>query len=160
MTMKTDPTTITVSLDRILERETTRADETTRGGVCRGVVATVENDSLLVDVASRSPRHVRCDVLDTGAAVRFAPGDPVVVLLPQDLETRGCVLGKVRRVDPSGAVEAPESLTLEARRELTLRVGEGSVTLRADGRVLIKGEAITSTARKLNRIRGGAVSLN
>lgn len=158
--MKRELTAVTVSLDKILERETTRAGEPAREGICRGVVAALEGDAVLVELGDAHARRVPCDVLDAGVPLRFSVGDPVVVLLPGDREVRGCVLGRIRCAAKDGTVEAPESLTLEARRDLTLRVGDGSVTLRADGKVLIKGERITTTARKLNRIRGGAVSLN
>lgn len=158
--MKTEPTTLTVSLDKILEREASRAEEPASGGVCRGVVSTIGCDAVLVDIATTPTRNVPCDVLDNGVPLQFAAGDRVIVLLPREFETRGCILGRVRSVASDGTNPAPDSITLQARRDLTLRVGEGSITLRADGRVLIKGESITSTARKLNRIRGGAVSVN
>src|ERR1017187_1090880 len=158
--MKTEPTTLTVSLDKILERERSRPEEPAGGAVCRGLVSAIDHDAVLVDIATTPTRNVPCDVLDNGVPLQFGAGDRVIVLLPRELETRGCILGRVRSVAPDGTNDAPDSIHLQARRDLTLQVGEGSITLRADGRVLIKGETITSTARKLNRIRGGAVSLN
>jgi hypothetical protein len=153
------PTTLTVSLDSILERETSRPDEPRRGGVCRGVVSSLDADAVHVDLVPAAGRSVPCDVLDGGVPLQLAAGDPVIVLLPDDREPRGCILGRVRRAS-DGKIDAPDSIHLQAKRDLTLRVGEGSITLRADGRILVKGESITSTARKLIRIRGGAVSLN
>lgn len=102
-------------------------------------------------------------VLVQGAAgplVRLVPGDEVLVLLVEG--GRAVVLG---RVGPSAEADAanselPDEIVLEARKGMTLRVGEGSITLRADGKVLIKGRDLVSHARRMNRIRGGSVSLN
>lgn len=51
-------------------------------------------------------------------------------------------------------------LALLARDELALRCGKAAVTLRADGRVEIRGETIVSQAVRANRVRGGSVELN
>ena len=49
---------------------------------------------------------------------------------------------------------------LEAKENLTLRVGAGSITLRKDGKILIRGKDLVSRADRMNRIKGGAVSIN
>ena len=54
----------------------------------------------------------------------------------------------------------PEVLVLEAKSSITLRVGEGSITIREDGKILIKGKDLVSHAQRMNRIKGGAVSIN
>lgn len=91
---------------------------------------------------------------------RLVPGDEVLVLVAEG--ERAVVLG---RVGPSVEADAagpdlPDEIVLEARKGMTLRVGEGSITLRADGKVLIRGKDLVSHARRMNRIRGGSVSLN
>ena len=53
-----------------------------------------------------------------------------------------------------------ERQVIEATRELTLRCGEASITLRSDGSVKIRGRDVTSWARRRQRIRGGSVSIN
>ncbi len=95
-----------------------------------------------------------------GPPVRLVPGDEVLVLLAE--EGRAIVLGRVGPSAESDAASAqlPDEVVLEARKGMTLRVGEGSITLRADGRILIKGKDLVSHARRMNRIRGGSVSLN
>lgn len=95
-----------------------------------------------------------------GAPLRLVPGDEVLVLLAE--EGRAIVLGRVGPSAESDAsnAELPDEIVLEARRGMTLRVGEGSITLRADGKILIKGKDLVSHARRMNRIRGGSVSLN
>ena len=95
-----------------------------------------------------------------GPPVRLVPGDEVLVLLAEG--DRAVVLGRVGPSAESDAssAELPDEIVLEARKGMTLRVGEGSITLRADGKVLIKGRDLVSHARRMNRIRGGSVSLN
>lgn len=51
-------------------------------------------------------------------------------------------------------------ITLEGREEVVLRCGEASVTLRADGQVIVKGQRITSRAAETHKIRGATVQIN
>lgn len=53
-----------------------------------------------------------------------------------------------------------DARVIEAREELTLRCGDASITLRADGTVRVIGRDITSWARRRQRIRGGSVAIN
>lgn len=92
-------------------------------------------------------------------------GDVVVVHHEGGTDSTGVILG--RRALPGTAARAreadfdtPETLVLEAREELTLRVGDGSITIRKDGKILIRGTDLVSHARRMNRVKGGAVSIN
>lgn len=58
-----------------------------------------------------------------------------------------------------GAIES-ERLLFEARQEVVLRCGESSITLQADGRIVIKGSRLLSRATETNRIRGASVAIN
>jgi len=97
------------------------------------------------------------------ATLQLTPGDTVLLWRPSSDATRGVVLG---RIGPSPTretvVEAdpPDTLVLEARERLVLRVGDGSIEIRADGKILIKGTDLVSHAKRMNRIKGGAVSIN
>jgi hypothetical protein len=51
-------------------------------------------------------------------------------------------------------------ITLAARQEISLRCGDASITLRADGRVVIKGMEIVSRARGVNKVKGASVLIN
>ena len=108
-----------------------------------------------------------CRLLETaeGATLVLDVGDDVLAWLPADDAAPGFVLGRAgpaRR--PTGEArsgeEVPDSLVLEARESLTLRCGDGSITIRADGRILIRGRDLVSHAQRMNRIRGGAVAIN
>ncbi len=51
-------------------------------------------------------------------------------------------------------------LRLRAEESLSLQCGESSIDLRADGKVLIKGDDVTVRAKGTKRIRAGTVSIN
>lgn len=52
------------------------------------------------------------------------------------------------------------SLEIASRQTLTLRCGEASLTLTADGQVLIRGHYISSHSTGTQRIKGAAVRIN
>jgi hypothetical protein len=97
-----------------------------------------------------------------GGTPRLAENDVVLVVVPEGGAGRGVVLGRVCRPEAANAVAKapPEEIVLEATKGLTLKVGEGSIALREDGKVLIKGRELVSHARGRNRIRGGSVAIN
>jgi hypothetical protein len=105
-----------------------------------------------------APEETLCDVLVTSERpLNLYPGDEVVLAFTGESE-RPFVLG---RIGPSAeARETPDEIVLEAKKGLVLRVGEGSITIRADGKILIKGNDLVSHAKRMNRIRGGSVALN
>ena len=53
-----------------------------------------------------------------------------------------------------------ERMIVSARRELVLRCGKASITLKHDGTVQIVGEKLLSRAKGANRVQGGSVHLN
>jgi hypothetical protein len=122
------------------------------------VVLRVESDGTIV-VPGAQTGEVLCEVLVTGevAPILLSPRDRVLVWQSDTDLSRGVVLG---RLGPSHSPEAPDALMLEASQELTLRVGEGSLTIRKDGKILIKGKDLVSHAQRINRIKGGSVSIN
>jgi hypothetical protein len=128
-----------------------------------GQVAALLDDAILV-ACEPDGAIVACDLLETAAAKApaLAEGETVLVVVPEGGGGRGVVLGRVlRRGAPSAASDGPpEEILLEATKGLTLKVGEGSITLREDGKVLIRGRDLVSHAKRTNRIRGGTVAIN
>jgi hypothetical protein len=61
---------------------------------------------------------------------------------------------------PECAVIDGKRLSLEAQEEIILKCGEGSITLRKDGKIIIKGTHLLSRASGPNRIKGGSVQIN
>jgi hypothetical protein len=57
-------------------------------------------------------------------------------------------------------VSGRERLVFSSDKEIVFRCGSASVTLMADGTVLIKGTRLVSSSSGLNRIRGAAVKIN
>jgi hypothetical protein len=117
---------------------------------------------------------LQCDVLESALREQpFVAGDIVLVLELAGTDDRGVVLGRVRpapaaalsepredRPPREAPADNPDTLILEAKSSLVLRVGDGSIEMRADGKILIKGTDLVSHAKRMNRIKGGAVSIN
>jgi hypothetical protein len=61
---------------------------------------------------------------------------------------------------PSQVASGSRQLELSAEEELTLRCGKASLTLTADGQVLLHGSYIGSHATGTQRIKGAAVRIN
>ena len=82
-------------------------------------------------------------------------------------EPGAALLGSLLR-QPSAAAEARriearvdgKRVVVEGEHEVVLRCGESSITLRRDGKVILRGAYIETTAKGLNRIRGGSVKIN
>ncbi len=146
-----------------MSRKKETAAEIGQGLGRRAKVLAIVRRGLVRVSPSGEDGDLLCDVLVTSdaEALHLSPGDEVVVLLPGDDGGHGVVLGRIGpSVDPAPPKETPDTLVLEAQKGLVLRVGEGSIEIRADGKILIKGKDLVSHAKRMNRIRGGSVSLN
>jgi hypothetical protein len=145
-------------------------------GLALGRIARVDADgTVLVNVDDDAKAPLRCIALETASAVTPLGADDLVIVVRGNASGgMGVVLGRPGMPwvsapgAPPGMVivpgdqpdDPPVSLTLQATDELTLRVGDGSITIRKDGRILIKGKDLVSHAQRMNRIKGGAVSIN
>ena len=70
---------------------------------------------------------------------------------------------KIGRLEPRSPLEVSTDgrrLVLHAHSELHLVCGESSITLRRDGKVIIRGTNLVSRAKVTNRIQGGSVQIN
>lgn len=101
------------------------------------------------------------------STVALGPSDvgrEVVLLFEQGDPGKPIVTGLVRPTAPAASsVEARidgERLVFTADREISLRCGKASITLTADGNVLIRGAYVLTRASGTNRIRGGNVQIN
>lgn len=82
-------------------------------------------------------------------AVDFTPSAPDLV------ETAEGAIEEALEVEADG-----RRMTVEAADELVLRCGEASITLRADGKVVVRGTHILSHSTGPHRLKGGSVSIN
>jgi hypothetical protein len=53
-----------------------------------------------------------------------------------------------------------ERVLVDGKQEIVLRCGKASITLRRNGRVVIRGTHVETQAEGVNRIRGGSVKIN
>ena len=53
-----------------------------------------------------------------------------------------------------------KKLTFDAKEEITLKCGKSSITLKQNGKVIIKGANLVSRSSGANKIKGGSVNIN
>ena len=108
-------------------------------------------------VITQEQQELLCDWLETGAVAKLdlKEGDSVLVVGGSASE-RGIVLG---RVGPYRA-STPAALLIETTESMTLKCGSSSMELRADGKLLVKGEDVLLKARGTQRIKAGSVNIN
>lgn len=93
-----------------------------------------------------------------------------MVLRTEDATPRWILVGLVRERLSGKAIAARpgtlevgldgETLVLTAEREIVLRCGEASLTLRRDGKVVVSGTSILSHSQGPHRIKGATIALN
>ncbi|MFO1049136.1 MAG: DUF6484 domain-containing protein [Geminicoccaceae bacterium] len=105
-------------------------------------------------VPARSTAVLAPDDVGREVALLFEGGDPA----------RPLVVGRLIRPEATPALtvrdSVAETLSLAAEREIVLRCGKASITLTKAGKVLIRGEYISSRSSGAHRIKGGSVHLN
>lgn len=126
----------------------------------RAALSGIEADGQLV-VTTADGRRLRCDWLDAGPSptTPLAAGDTVLVAVIDGVD-EGVVLGRVGRYQPPRPAEPVEHLRLEASQRVTLSCGEASIDLRADGKVMVRGDDVLLRAKGTQRIRAGTVAIN
>ena len=134
----------------------------------------VEFGSKQAPVAARSvvpmSSHERLCAAERNAEVLllFVDGDrqqPIITGLLQPEESIIDLVLEPSAEDGAAAEMAEltvdgEPHTISARDELVLRCGEASITLRRNGRIVLRGNYIESHSRGTNRIKGGSVRIN
>jgi hypothetical protein len=150
-----------------------RTSATSPTYVQRGWLRGIEDDGTLLVATDQSARSVcRCDVLlpASGASAVLNPGERVLFIPPEDDDGRGCVLGAIGRYTPSRPAPLPdqtyaadarkEVLNLAADEKISLTCGEASITMTAEGAIVIRGAKVVSRSKGLNRIKGASVLIN
>ena len=101
---------------------------------------------------------------------------PVVVLFENGDRTKPIIVGFIETIPapapappPSAAPDAPpvveadvdgKRVRVTAQDEIVLQCGPASITLRRNGRVLIRGTYVETRSDGTNRIKGGQVQIN
>lgn len=91
-------------------------------------------------------------------------GDTVLLLFDQGDPARPIIIGVVRdtfeQSFPRRLKLAAREILIEAADEVSLRSGDSSLTLRRDGKAVLKGKDVVSRASRTNRIKGATVQIN
>lgn len=93
------------------------------------------------------------------------PGSAVLLVFEAEDRHRPIITGFVRDrlVPETSAAEQrirAAKIVLEGEQELVLSCGQGTLTMTADGRIVIKGTRLTSRASESNKVRGAVVLIN
>lgn len=117
-----------------------------------------------------SPEQLRAAVESRQrAALLFENGNPrlpVVVGLdqaPSPTPMLDAALAEAEAEAHAGPVEAlvdGQRVLIEGKEEVVLRCGKASLTLRRNGRVVVRGVYLETHSEGVNRIKGGSVQVN
>jgi hypothetical protein len=134
------------------------------GPVRARAIALVDEAAVARAIATRQP-----------AALVFENGDPRLPILLGLLQEPASPLQALlrRKNDAAPAPEAParaqapvearvdgKRVVITGEKEVTLQCGEASLTLRRDGKILLKGNYVETYARGTNRVKGAQVKIN
>lgn len=115
-----------------------------------------------------------------GGEGKAQPARTTVALGPAQVgrEVLVCFAGRTRTAVVVGLVAQPgdqplsldghavdlvidrQRIVFDAHQEVLLRCGKASIRLTADGKVVVQGADVVSSAGRMNRIRGGSVKIN
>jgi len=113
------------------------------------------------------PVPARVVVSGPWVAPRLVARTTVLLLLQDDHGP--VILGHIRELGQlceSASVQTTttnagqQNVLIEAHESLTLRCGASSLTMRKDGRVVLKGSRLLSRASQGNKIKGASVNIN
>lgn len=145
--------------------------------LCVGrVVQTTEEGRALVDFPGNplGPIEART-VVTAPPAVGGADGLPVLLTFENGDRSLPIIVGIVQDVFSPPAASAEWALTsrgtpdvivdgrkvsFSAKEEIVLSCGQGSITLRKDGKIIIKGTNLVSRSSGTNKVQGATVRLN
>lgn len=134
------------------------------------IVAVSSDGAPSVDFDGNSHGPIRALVLTS--AVPIALGDEVLLAFANGDAMQPIVVGPVANRLPTAMLEvhAPdrplevsvdrERVVLQARSEIVLRCGKSSITMLADGKIVIKGTELISRSSGANKIKGALVNIN
>lgn len=147
-------------------------------GVCVGhVVECGQSGQVLVEFDDGQPkearfvaglgRHELAEAVQSGREVLivFERGDserPIILAFMENASERQVSpqLDENLRERPRQAVVDGEKVRIEAQKEIVLECGKGSITIRRDGKILIKGTHLVSRSSGPHRIKGAHVAIN
>jgi hypothetical protein len=94
---------------------------------------------------------------------RPGDGDEVLLVFEGERSHRPVLVGVGPQTQPTTPLEATvdgQRVVIEGREEIVLRCGQASITLRRNGRIVVRGTYVETHAQGVNRIKGGSVRIN
>jgi voltage-gated potassium channel Kch len=134
-----------------------RGEIRVRWGAGAPVVARVSAglDDATLSAAAREKQEV---------LLLFENGDPtqpvVVALLRSATPLLDQVLARSHQIAEQPTRVDGRQVVIEGQEEIVLQCGEASLTLRRDGKVILRGLNVTTQADEVHKIRGGKVQIN
>lgn len=134
-----------------------------------GRISAVDDDGVVtVWIMGQGPKHARLAIPATLERIKEAidQQQSVLLLMDEHAPERPIIVGFVEdRVKPAEpqVVEANvdgERVRVVGKDEVVLECGSASITLRRNGRVVIKGAYVETHSDGTNRIKGGQVRIN
>jgi len=174
VTRKPDPAGLSVSLLSEAEKVSVRIGRLVDGSGPEGLVVEFDGNA-------NGPLAARSVVSPEEATIReavthrqpvlllFENGDPrlpiVVGLFPANpgAALLGALLDPSRAVLPAKPTEARvdgQRVVIEGKDEIVLKCGDASITLKRDGKLILRGAYVETQATGVNRIKGGSVKIN
>ncbi|HLL03346.1 MAG TPA: DUF6484 domain-containing protein [Myxococcaceae bacterium] len=113
-------------------------------------------------------QHQRAIISRQSVVLMFENGErskPLILGLVQEVSASPLVDAILEELPTPERVEAivdgkPRIIEIEGEEEIVLRCGEASITLRRNGKILIRGSYVETRASGTNRIKGGSVQIN
>ena len=87
-------------------------------------------------------------LLAPGTAAAPAPAAPAASAAP------------ATSAEPVEAHVDGKRVVIEGQQEIVLKCGEASITLKRDGKLILRGAYVETHAKGVNRIKGGSVKIN
>ena len=142
------------TIRRLLEMES--AEAVPAAALVGRVVRIEANGDVLVDFPSNQLGPIRARVA-TSENVE-GKDEPVLLLFENGDRSLPVIAGLMR--ENAGRRQPKRQLVFEAAEEIVIACGKSSITLRRDGRVVIKGTELVSRASGSNKVRGAVVQIN
>lgn len=112
--------------------------------------------------------------LSAKLGANWGAGLPVILMFEDGDVAKPIILGVIRDTvnshllqeivteteRPREVLVDKKQIVFDAKEEIVLRCGKGSITLRKNGKIVLKGTEIISRASRTNKIKGGSVSIN
>ena len=121
-------------------------------------------------IQARSVAHLNQDQLIQAAK----NGQEVLLLFEQNDPNRPIVIALMKTQDDNVSIELDardaqqpkeamvdgETVTIEAKKQLTLKCGKGTIRINKDGKIIVRGTNLFSRSSGPNRIKGASVQIN